>query len=80
MNIQIEKPIEVITDRTMEGLNAIIEIALKTKTTHEFDLLLQEDIRIQDIDFFVYMVNTHIAIHEELPNGERSKRLIMITP
>lgn len=79
MKISIEKTIEVYTDRTIEGLNAIIEHALKAKSTSEFNKAIQSDDRIQDLDFFIYMVSSHIAIHEILPNGEKSDRLLFIT-
>ena len=78
MKIQIEKTIEINTDRNFEGLNAIIEQALKAKTVKEFDISIQYDVRIQDEDFFIYFGGNHIAIHEILPTGEQSERLLFI--
>lgn len=79
MKIQIEKPIEVQTDRNFDGLNAIIETARAVKTMKEFDSAIQTDFRIQDQDFFIYFGSSHIAIHEVLPNGENSERLLFIS-
>lgn len=78
MKLQIEKPIEVQTDRNFEGLNAIIETSLAVKGVKEFDAAIQTDFRIQDQDFFIYFGSAHIAIHEVLPTGENSERLLYI--
>lgn len=83
MKVQIEKQIEVSTDRNFEGLNAIIEAALTStnpKTAmKDFEDAVNDDDRIQDVDFFIYYGGSHIAIHEVLPNGENSERLLLIT-
>lgn len=78
MKVQIEKTIEINTRKTFVGLNAIIEQALKAKTVKDFDNGIQEDNRIHDADFFIYFGGAHIAIHEVLPNGETSERLLFI--
>lgn len=78
MKIQIEKQIEVNTDGNFAGLNAIIRHALKAKSISEFDQECNADYEIQEQDFFIYNGGSHVAIHEILPNGERSERLLFI--
>ena len=82
MKIQIEKQIEVSTDRNFEGLNAIINAGIKAKNLNDFATAVTydklNDFLISEQDFFIYYGSSHIAIHEILPNGEKSERLLFI--
>lgn len=73
MKIQIEKQIEVVTDETITALNRIIQHALQSVNVEEFKVIRTEP------DFFIYYGSSHAAIHEILPNGEKSERLLFIT-
>lgn len=79
MKVQIEKQIEVQTSQTFEGLSAIIEHALKATSPNEMWKSIQKDTRVQDVDFFILIAGSHVAVHEILPNGEKSERLLLIT-
>lgn len=78
MKIQIEKQIEVHTDRNFDGLNAIIAEALQSKSFKEIDTAFQLNRDISPLNFFIYFGSAHVAIHEILPNGEKSERLLFI--
>jgi len=78
MKIQIEKQIETHTDRVFEGFNTIIELALKSSSKEDFGFKVKKDKRIQDLDFFIFIAASHVAVHEILPNGEKSERLLLI--
>lgn len=83
MKIQIEKTIEVQTDRNFAGLNSIIGAAKQSKDFNDFAFHLTYDKlnehNVSEQDFFIYYGSSHIAIHEILPNGEKSERLLFIT-
>lgn len=76
MKIQIEKQIEVTDDRTIGILNEIIKKALFEDNPQGFK---EEVGNIYEPDFFIYFGGSHIAVHEILPNGEKSERLLFIS-
>lgn len=82
MKINIENTIKY--NNNYEGLNAIIEHALKCKSSNEFDKKIQSDDRIQDDHFFIYLENETIDIYELTENalwlGNKSNRLLFIHP
>lgn len=83
MRVQIEKQIEVQTDINFAGLNEIISAGLKSKDIKDFAFYVTydklNDNNISEQDFFIYYGSSHIAIHEILPNGEKSERLLLIS-
>lgn len=79
MKIQIEKEIEVNTDRNFDGLNAIIGAALDSSSEGQFKIIVSNNDYISGLDFFIYYGAHHIAVHEILPTGEKSERLLLIS-
>jgi len=79
MKIQIEKVIEVKTDRNYESLNSIIRHALAAHGFEEFKINMMYKKNVIDADFFIYYGSAHIAVHEILPTGEKSERLLLIS-
>jgi hypothetical protein len=77
MKIQIEKKIEVNTDRNFDGFNLIIRKALECSSIEDFRNV-QFPVWLSS-DFFIYTAGSHIAVHEILPNKEKSERLLFIT-
>ncbi len=79
MKIQIEKVIEVKTDRNYESLNSIIRHAISANDLEEFKISIMHKRNVINVDFFIYYGSSHIAVHEILPSGEKSERLLLIS-
>ena len=77
MKIQIEKKIEMITERSFGNFNLIVRKALECSNIEEFRNI-EFNASVYS-DFFIYIAGSHIAVHEIFPNKEKSERLLFIT-